>query len=79
MRADGPPRHRVAVVTWLGIYPTITLVLATVESLGLRSLALPLRTLAVTLVVVPTMVFVVAPALTRLFAGWLRADRSAPC
>jgi chromate reductase, NAD(P)H dehydrogenase (quinone) len=50
-----------------------------VESFGLTSLVLPLRTLAVILVVVPAVVFVVAPALTRLFAGWLRADRPAAC
>jgi NAD(P)H-dependent FMN reductase len=50
-----------------------------VESLGLTSLVLPLRTLAVILVVVPASVFVVAPALTRLFVGRLGADRPAAC
>jgi hypothetical protein len=49
------------------------------ESFGVASLVLPLRTLAVILVVVPAVDFVVAPALTRLFAGRLRADQRAAC
>ena len=61
-----PPRRRVAVVSWLAIYPTITLVLPALEAIGLNDLALPLRTLAISVVVVPTVVYVVSPALTRL-------------
>ena len=34
---------------------------------------LPLRTLALTAFVVPIMVFVLLPALQRVFAGWLRS------
>jgi antibiotic biosynthesis monooxygenase (ABM) superfamily enzyme len=34
---------------------------------------LPLRTLALTAVVVPLMVFVLLPTLQRAFAGWLNA------
>jgi antibiotic biosynthesis monooxygenase (ABM) superfamily enzyme len=65
-----PPRHRMAVIVWLAIYPTITLLLA----LGGSSIAewpLPFRTLALTLVAVPLMVFVLLPRLQRLFAPWL--------
>jgi antibiotic biosynthesis monooxygenase (ABM) superfamily enzyme len=61
-----PPRHRLAVATWLAIYPTITLVVPGLEAFGVNDLALPLRTLAINLVVVPAVVFVVTPALTRL-------------
>jgi antibiotic biosynthesis monooxygenase (ABM) superfamily enzyme len=68
-----PPRHRVAVATWLAIYPTITLALPGLEAVGVNDLALPLRTLAITLVVVPAVVFVVTPALTQLLGGWLHA------
>lgn len=67
-----PPRHKLAVVTWLAIYPTITIVLAMLEPLGLFALPLPLRTLALTLLLVPLMVFGVMPALHRVFATWLR-------
>ena len=65
-----PPRHRMAVIVWLAIYPTITLLLA----LGGPAIAewpLPLRTLALTMVAVPLMVFVLLPRLQRLLAPWL--------
>jgi antibiotic biosynthesis monooxygenase (ABM) superfamily enzyme len=66
-----PPRHTLAVVTWLAIYPTITLVLPGLEAFGVNDLALPLRTLAISVVVVPAVVFVVTPALTQVLGGWL--------
>jgi antibiotic biosynthesis monooxygenase (ABM) superfamily enzyme len=59
------------VVSWLAIYPTITLTLCGLEALGVNDLALPLRTLAISFIVVPTVVFVVSPALTQLLGGWL--------
>ncbi|MDQ3849178.1 MAG: hypothetical protein M3296_00980 [Actinomycetota bacterium] len=59
-------------LTWLAIYPAITLVLWLFEPLGLLDLPLPLRTLILTAVLVPVMVFVLMPALTRLLRGWLR-------
>lgn len=65
-----PPRHRMALVVWLAIYPTITLLLA----LGGDAIAawpLPLRTLALTLTAVPLMVFVLLPRLQRAMAPWL--------
>jgi antibiotic biosynthesis monooxygenase (ABM) superfamily enzyme len=68
-----PPRHRVAVVSWLAIYPTITLTLSGLEAFGINDLALPLRTLAISAIVVPTVVFVVTPALTRLLGDWLHS------
>ena len=70
-RAAGPPpRHRFALLVWLAIYPTITLLL----ELGgpiINDWPLPLRTLALTATAVPLMVFVLLPALQRAFAGWL--------
>jgi antibiotic biosynthesis monooxygenase (ABM) superfamily enzyme len=55
---------------WLAIYPTITLVLELSGPL-IGDWPLPLRTLALTAVVVPLMVFVLLPLLQRAFAGWL--------
>jgi len=61
-----------AVVTWLAIYPTITATLAILDPLGLLHLPLPLRTLVLTVILVPLMVFVLVPALMRLLGTWLR-------
>ena len=66
-----PPRHRMAVIVWLAIYPTITLLLALGGS-AIAEWPLPLRTLALTLVAVPLMVFVLLPRLQRLLAPWLK-------
>jgi antibiotic biosynthesis monooxygenase (ABM) superfamily enzyme len=69
--AGPPPRYRQALIVWLAIYPTITLLL----ELGgpvIDGWPLPLRTLALTAVAVPLMVFVLLPALQRAFAPWLR-------
>jgi len=65
-----PPRHRTALVVWLAIYPTITLLLAFGGDL-IATWPLPLRTLALTLVAVPLMVFVLLPRLQRVLAPWL--------
>lgn len=73
-RQATPRRYKQGVLTWLAIYPTITLALWLFEPLGLLGLPLPLRTLVLTGVLVPTMVFVLMPALTRLFGRWLASE-----
>ena len=65
-----PPKYKVAVVTWLAIYPLITITLAVVQPV-LEGAALPLRTLVLTVVLVPLMVFVMVPVLQRVLRGWL--------
>jgi antibiotic biosynthesis monooxygenase (ABM) superfamily enzyme len=67
-------RRKLALVTWLAAYPTLTALLAVSQALGLASAPLPLRTLAVTLVLVPLMVFVLQPNLMRV-ANKLRRAR----
>jgi antibiotic biosynthesis monooxygenase (ABM) superfamily enzyme len=67
-----PPRHRFALIVWIAIYPTITTVLQLSGPL-IGEWPLPVRTLALTAVVVPLMVFVLLPTLQRAFAGWLNA------
>jgi antibiotic biosynthesis monooxygenase (ABM) superfamily enzyme len=66
-----PPKWKTAILIWLAIYPSITLIF-TVFGEQLMRLPAPVRTLVITLVLVPLMVFVLLPALQRLFAGWLR-------
>jgi antibiotic biosynthesis monooxygenase (ABM) superfamily enzyme len=68
--AGPPPRHRFALIVWLAIYPTITLLLELGGPL-INDWPLPLRTFALTATAVPLMVFVLLPTLQRAFAGWL--------
>jgi uncharacterized protein len=64
------PRYKTAAITWLAIYPTLTLIL---ELFGhtLSKLVLPLRTLVITAILVPVAVYALVPALRHVFAGWL--------
>jgi hypothetical protein len=66
-----PPRWKTAVLIWLGIYPTITLVLWLAWPI-IVDFPLPLKTLSLTLVVVPTMVWVVLPFLQKRLSAWLK-------
>lgn len=67
-----PPRYKLAVLTWLAIYPALTLTLALLGP-ALAPMPLFLRTLIVTAVLVPIMVYVLVPATHRIFAGWLNS------
>ena len=66
-----PPRWKTAIVVWLAIYPTITLVLW-LAGPRIAGWPLALRTLAITAVVVPLMVYLLMPAFQRLLRPWLR-------
>jgi antibiotic biosynthesis monooxygenase (ABM) superfamily enzyme len=66
-----PPRWKTAVVVWLAIYPSITLVLW-VAGPTMQSWPLAVRTLVITVVVVPLMVYLLLPGVQRLVAPWLR-------
>lgn len=72
-----PPKWKVAVVTWLGICPTVYLLFLW---MGDRLSAWPLlpRTVLLTLAVVVLMNWVVAPRLTRLFGPWMSSHRVKP-
>lgn len=65
-----PPRWKNAVLVWIAIYPSISL-LSYLAGPWLATLPLLLRTLVLTGVLVPILVFVLLPALHRLFQGWL--------
>jgi len=71
-----PIRWKLALLTWVGIYPLITLLLWILGPL-LGGLPLPLVTLMLTVALVATMTFVVMPFLTRTFGTWLRAPQRA--
>lgn len=65
-----PPRLRMAVVTWLGIFPTVSLFLWLLAPL-LESIHFLLRTAILTILIVITMTWLVMPRLTKLLRGWI--------
>ena len=69
-----PPRYKMAIVTWLAVFPLITLILTLFGPL-LGLLPMLLRTLVLTAVMVSLMTYVIIPRLTRLFSFWLYPDR----
>lgn len=73
------PRRRLvqAFTMWLAIYPALTLALWLFEHLGLWQLPLPLRALILTVVLVPTMVYVLIPAITNALRLAMRVGSSA--
>ncbi|MDJ0742042.1 MAG: hypothetical protein QNJ32_01635 [Xenococcaceae cyanobacterium MO_167.B27] len=66
-----PPRYKLFLLTWLGIYPLITTIL---HFLGefLALLPLPIRTLVLTGTLVYLMTYWVMPMLMKLFRDWLK-------
>ena len=69
-RRTGPPRYKLALLTWAGAYAVITLMLTLLGPL-MASWPLALRTLALSATMVVTLTWVVMPRLTRLFRPWL--------
>jgi uncharacterized protein len=65
-----PPRLRMAIVTWVGIFPTVSFVLWFIAPL-MQSMPFLLRTALLTILVVVTMTWIVMPRLTKLLRGWL--------
>jgi antibiotic biosynthesis monooxygenase (ABM) superfamily enzyme len=64
------PKYKMAVVIWLAIYPTINLIMWLLGDF-LSTLPLPLRTLVLTLILVPLMVYVLLPLVNKAFHRWL--------
>ncbi len=66
-KADGIParyrmsdRQKAVILNWLAAYPVITILLAVLDPI-LPDMPLPLRTLLVTVIMVPAMVYLVMP------------------
>jgi antibiotic biosynthesis monooxygenase (ABM) superfamily enzyme len=70
-----PPRWKFVVVVWLAIYPSLTLVLWLFGP-TIAGWPIALRTLTVTALLVPWMVFFMLPVLQRLLASWLLPARN---
>ena len=59
-------------LTWVGIWPTITTELRLLLPILLPRYPLPVVTLIITVLVVPLMGYVVMPFLLRRFGSWVR-------
>jgi len=66
-----PKRARMTVVSWLGIFPLVYLYAELFDRILPSGTPVVLKVFVVTALVVPTMSYVVAPRLTRLFKDWL--------
>lgn len=66
-----PKRWRLTVVSWLGIFPTVSLLLTYVSPL-LEALPFLPRVALITALVVLLMSYVIMPRLTRWLAWWLK-------
>ncbi len=65
-----PPRYKMALVTWIAVFPLATAIFAITQPL-LGGLPTVLRTLVFTITMVTLMTYVVMPRMTRLFSFWL--------
>jgi antibiotic biosynthesis monooxygenase (ABM) superfamily enzyme len=65
-----PPPYKMALVTWIAIFPLITLVVVILGPL-LKDLDLVPSLAITTAVTVPIMTWVAMPLITRLLRGWL--------
>lgn len=66
-----PKKWKMAILIWLAIYPLITLLFALLGEHLIQINPLPLRTLIITLIAVPIMVFILIPTLQKLLHNWL--------
>ncbi|SDW97073.1 antibiotic biosynthesis monooxygenase [Marinobacter mobilis] len=69
-----PPRYKMTIVSWLALYPAVTLVFVLFGDL-LTQVPLLARTALVTGVVMLLMSYVLMPRMTRWFSFWLFPDK----
>jgi hypothetical protein len=69
-RQTAPPRYKMALLSWVGAYAVITGILAVLGPM-MATWPLLLRTLLLSVLMVAAMTWLVVPAVTRLFRGWL--------
>lgn len=70
-----PPKWKMTLVSWLALYPAVTLVFVLFGEV-LAQVPLLLRTLIVTVVVMVLMSYVLMPRMTKWFRFWLFPDRN---
>ena len=66
-----PKKWKFALLVWCFIYPMITLLSSLLIPL-MAELSVPLRTLVLSLILVPVMAFFYIPFINKRFFNWLR-------
>lgn len=69
-----PPKYKMTFVSWLALYPTVTIIFLLFGDL-LAQIPLLLRTMLITAVVMVAMSYLLMPRFTRWFAFWLFPKR----
>jgi antibiotic biosynthesis monooxygenase (ABM) superfamily enzyme len=64
------PKWKFAVMVWIAIFPSITFLQILIGK-QLLELPIPLRSLILTVILVPLMVFVLLPILRKFLGSWL--------
>jgi uncharacterized protein len=72
-----PPKWKMTIVSWLALYPAVTLVFVIFGDL-LAKVPLLVRTMIVTIVVMALMSYVLMPRMTKWFAFWLFPRQKGP-
>lgn len=67
---SAPPKYKMAIVSWIGLFPIVALVFLLFED-WLNNIPLVPRVALVTAIVMLLMTWVAMPWLTKLFSGWL--------
>ncbi|OXA69501.1 hypothetical protein [Flavobacterium aquatile] len=65
-----PPKWKFAIMVWIAIYPAITLASFLLGD-SIQNLPLAIRTLIMTGILVPLMVFILLPLLGKIMKNWL--------
>ena len=72
-----PPKWKMAIITWLAIFPTLTIFLWVTRPL-FGPMPLVVRIFFNTIMIAPLMTWVIMPQMTRLFRAWLFATSRGP-
>jgi antibiotic biosynthesis monooxygenase (ABM) superfamily enzyme len=70
-QSNQPKKWKMAILVWLAIYPTITVLFLIFGEQLARIKPLPLQTLVTTGIVVPLLTFSFIPLLQKLLSRWL--------
>jgi antibiotic biosynthesis monooxygenase (ABM) superfamily enzyme len=65
-----PAKYKIAILIWLAIYPSINFLFWALRK-PLENLPMYIKTLIMTLILVPAMVYIFLPLLNKIFKNWL--------